>query len=314
MTDILTDFKFSKVQNILKVYEEGYVPEGRYQVQVKLDGANSGIIRTEEGLIVHSRNNVLGKMTVDNKGTFGGLSGFVEFVRERFNHFYDNLQVGDHVYAEWLVPHTIQYTTSMYNKLYIFDDQYLHLVDDTLGILSTLRLGDILITSTLHESGVDLVKRIEELLQPYANSVAHKSEGVVLTQYDKGNSYNVNTSRFKFVLPEFKEGNKTKFNPSNSADIELSMASDYTIRSFNKIVEKVKTMKSINTLSHSEIAPVLGLAWHDYCEEFLGDSIKKHKFPVVNTKQLKYLFDTRIREMVISLVNTGILPAWAMDK
>lgn len=314
--------KFSKVNAFLRAYQKGYVPAGLYQVQVKLDGANAGIIRTEEGLALHSRNTFLGNLQAGNLGDFGGLSGFVEFVRERFTQLYDALKVGDHVYGEWLVPHTIQYPAEMYKKFYIFDDKFQYLVDKERGILSTPRLADIQITDMAHEDGVTLINRIMAIGKAYADSMPYKTEGIVLTRYNTTTedlvtplSYTKFTDRFKVIFPEFREEKGEKWG-ENKGDLPLEtcMAAEYSIRSYEKIKEKVKDLKSVDTLSHQHIGPVLGLAWNDYLQEFLGDVVKEYKFPTVRFGVLKSEFDKRVREMLLSELNTGQLPAWALTQ
>lgn len=71
--------KFPKIENILKSAEKGYVPFGTYELAVKLDGANAGIIRTSNSLVLHSRNTFLAELSSGNDGgtISSGLSGFV---------------------------------------------------------------------------------------------------------------------------------------------------------------------------------------------------------------------------------------------
>lgn len=317
--------KFSKVQAVLKTYEAGFIPKGKYQVQVKLDGANAGIIKTAEGLSLHSRNQHLGILKPEELGTFGGLSGFVEFVRANFKHFWDNLREGDHVYGEWLVPHTIAYPEEFYKKFYVFDDNFLHLVSQEHGVHATPRIGDIEISEPLFESGVDLVKRIMVMAESYAKSRNHKTEGVVLARYNQHHallslppkdvySYTKDTDRFKVVFPEFKEEVAVKWNKAIDLNtpVELEMIKDYPIRAYEKVVEKVKDMKSLATIDNSCIGPVLGLAWNDYMQEFFVDSVKKHKMPTVRFKILQSEFQKRIREMLLNQLSFGELPAWAV--
>ena len=309
------DFKFRKVENLLKAYETGCVPPGRYQVQIKLDGANTGIIRLEDSLVVHSRNNILAKLTKGNDQNVGGLNGFVEFVKLHFNHFFDNLAVGDHVYAEWLTPHTITYPADMYKCLYIFDDNYQHLVDADKRILSTPRLGFIDIATFIDEDGKKLVERVMELTDQYVKSLDYKTEGVVLTRLNADQSYTPKADRFKVIFPEFREDKKVAWTPTvNDNPVEIRLAAEYSIRSYEKILEKVKDIKSVDSLTHKDIPTVLGLAWHDYMTEFFVDCVNKYKYPEVRFKALKSEFDKRIRELTLTLLNTGQLPQWALHQ
>lgn len=270
-----------------------FIPYGLYQVQEKLDGSNAGIIRTESGLTLHSRNKVLGELTPNS--SLSGLRGFAEYVKERFKHFYDGLEVGDHVYGEWLVPHTVSYPRDMYHKFYIFDDTFSNLVSPEIDVLNTQRIGFI----SLSESD-NAVKDLKDLLTTYSELVEYSPEGLVISSIGK------NPLRFKYVAEEFREANRKLFNPRNNT-IETSLASEYSIRSLEKLLEK---LEDISPLTIKDTPKVLNLAWEDYCSEFLGLALKKGSFPTVNTRSLKCEFDNRVREIYLSKIKTGMYPAW----
>ena len=303
--------KFPKIPGLIKTYQEGYVLPGDYTITIKMDGANAGIIKQDNSLQVHSRNTFLGTIhsPIEDLTSWNTLSGFAGFVAERYDWFINNMLDGQHLFAEWLVPHTISYPNEMYKKLYVFDDEFNGVLNANLGICKVPYLDKFTIKG--YEDAHELHATLLKLTESYVNTTRayHKTEGIVLR------NVSVN-ERYKVVFDEFKEDNRVKFSSKTfdaSKNVEVEMASKYPMRAYDKTLEKVKTLKSLEQLTKREIPAILGVSWHDYFTEFLHDICKDTHYPTVNFKVLKTEFENRIRTIFITEVDTGIRPVWASD-
>ena len=190
----------------------------------------------------------------------------------------------------------------MYKKFYFFDPKYAHLANPELGIDLIRQLGDITVSPNqdLYNDTLTFAKEYIE-----STKAAHKTEGFIFKNKETG-------ERFKLVLPEFKEENGIKFSGKTVGDgnVELGLIHSYPERSYEKILDKVKTLKETTVIEKKHIPAVLGMAWDDYMTEFFNNAVTKAKFPIVDTKRLKSEFDKRIRDVFIAEVDTGHRPAW----
>ena len=293
--------KFPKVTHLAQARKEGLLFDVPYTVTEKLDGANAGVVRTEDGLLLHSRNLRLGLLLETGGG--GALAnpfnGFVDYINVRREQFMA-LPVGTHVFGEWLSPHTLTYPTEMYRRFYVFDDGFA----DALDLPRAPEIG--VLTAPVFV----LLDTARELLDTYAATLGRPVEGIVLAPLT-GDPYR---PRFKLVLPAFQEKNMTSWSPKAAAkasgDTELLLTSSYPVRAYQKVCEKLSDLKG-RPLSTKDTGAVLNQTWQDFLEEFFGSSVAELKYPVVDTKRLRGTFYDRTRELFLCEQTLGTLPEWA---
>lgn len=292
--------RFPKVTRLGVAINDDILEPGPYLLTEKLDGANAGIIYHDKGLILHSRNNFLAFLSFyeglpDNIGN--PFRGFVNWVNERKHKIRSAMsgaRTPDHIFGEWLVPHTVRYPSDMYNCFYAFDPMWE-------GVVPIVPVIGVVDQITLEEGQAQLNKYVESLDRP--------AEGIVITPVGT-DPYR---SRYKMVSEQFKEQAGRKWGVKKAlahGDIEEALVSYYGERSYIKITEKVRDMKGQLTLAETPI--VLGMAWKDYCEEFFYTAVKKEKYPTVDTRRLMKAFYNRTREIYHTHLETGQVPTWAL--
>lgn len=305
--------KFPKIIHVPRALEEGLISAGELSATEKLDGANAGIVRTEDGLLLHSRNTVLAHLFADNftdipRYTGNGFNGFVDYVAERFWPIYNATEPGDHIFGEWLVPHTVTYPAEMYRKFYAFDAIWAHLPLEQVPQVATGYF-------TLDPQDPVFLEQVNSILNLYAEHVERPIEGVVFSVAGDSSEegFNPYRDRFKLVLSQFKEAHKKAWTPTKAAraegEIETALASYYPVRAYQKVTEKVRDLKG--QLTTKETGVVLEMAWSDFVGEFLARALKKEKMPTINTAQLHSELNNRVRDLFLTQVQNGMLPVWA---
>jgi hypothetical protein len=285
--------------HLTRAIEEGEeIPPAPYEVTEKLDGANAGIVYLDKGLLLHSRNTFLAFLSFyegvpdDIQNNFNGFVSWVEERKFKIRGELAKAKTPDHIYGEWLVPHTVRYPDEMYRQFYAFD-----LIWD--GVIPTVpKVGEI--EARLQEAATTL-------LEEYSKGIGRPIEGIVITP-KSGGPYR---SRFKVVLPEFRENHKKSTNPASRAnDTEVQLAGFYPVRSYQKIKERVADHNE-GVLKMSHTGAVLGQCYQDYLNEFFVPALKKVKPGDLNMRRLQAEVQGRVREMWLSEMQLGQLPAWA---
>lgn len=277
-------------------------------VSEKMDGANAGIVRTPNGLLLHSRNTIVAELGADGGSTIhNAFRGFVSHVEAHRDALLDYMDVGRHVYGEWLVPHTLKYPTNMYNQFYAFPtqgiDEYWPL-QEVHWRPTDLNLGDDLNSLPSDE----VYRRAHAEAAVILGDVKHDIEGVVFTDGETGRAW-------KLVLPAFKDTFKTRTptrKDRDSVPIEDRLASTYTARQFVKMREKAQDLRG-EPLTKGDTPMILGLCWNDFVSESLRRGLDDNKLPTVDTRALRKALDGRVREMFHTELDTGLLPNWALE-
>lgn len=299
--------KFPKVIQYKRALDDPRieVPEGSYLLTEKMDGANAGVIRKEEGWLLHSRNTVLAFLDEnrENDQIHNEFRGFVSYVRDRLDvPGFAQMQPMDHYFGEWLVPHTIKYPASMYQQFYLFDPHFHQLID--WGDVPVVRDLGYLKNPTIQE----LITRAEEL----RDGLDRPMEGVVLQPTTE--MMDPFVSRFKYVFPEFKEEVAGKWQVKkqlNQMPVEERLAAEYPGRAIVKIIEKVED--EVEFLDKSATPKVLGLAWHDYLTEFIPQILKKPNNEPVKFGQVQRQVNERVKEAFFTKLDTGEYPQWCLN-
>lgn len=309
----MSDFnRYHKIPNRQKFH----LPPGKYTVQEKVDGANSGIqLSSDQTLILHSRNTVLAHIHINPDYTvsevkvapeYGDFSGFVQMVKNNAGAIYSYMLENNYtnIYGEWLVPHTIKYSEDRYKKFYLFD------AVNTNGVftypapppdmLHPVKYAHVELTD---DSPADKIRQVT--LQFQDDLLSHRIEGTVWKRYDLDalNATDDMGQRFcyKDVLPEFREENKK--NPMfarNQLDIlttEEKLVQHLPERSLEKVYEKLVTSKG--GWNNSLIPVFIGMVWQEFFEEHLIPALQTHKMPIVNTNHLKQVISKRAREFAL---------------
>lgn len=306
MTQVLSFTRFPKIQGLPQAIAEGIVPMGQEWIATeKLDGANTLVERTPNGLLLASRNNIVAFYNEENPGDsqiLNPFNGFVDYVFQRSDLFL-KLEQGVKLYGEWLIPHTLQYPDEMWRHFYAFD----RTLGNQLGLFTVPLVG--LISANGYETPAELFDVAKELLAEYTKAVGRKTEGLVMRRYDA----DIMSQKFKVFSPDFKETAKVKSNPKKATDLEIAAAGYYPVRAYQKVCLNVRDLNN-GVLSMRDTPQILGRCSHDYFTEYFPLAIKAMKYPILNTALVKKEVEGRVREMFISEQQQGILPQWAVSE
>lgn len=282
-----------------------------YLATEKMDGANAGVVRQENGFLVHSRNTALAFFGDVDKASEGSwvkneFRGLVEYVRERLNdHPFNVMKPGDHIFGEWLCPHTLNYPAEMYRHLYVYDPNWFFGWDSS-SVLPVPLLKVLPGVPTLEEAQAVLDEAVAESKRPI--------EGLVLTP--AGHPRFPYQPRFKLVRPEFKEEAGKRWavkKQLQSGPVEDRLITHYPIRAYQKVLEGIRDHEE-GSLQKRHTPKVLGMTWHDFMTEFFPKALKKEKFPTVDTMALKKAFEEQTRDLFFTELETGDLPVWADNR
>lgn len=289
--------KFPKIPRLDRELVEGSFVPGTYDITGKLDGANAGIKRVGDGLLLHSRNNFLALLDrdPDRELVSNAFRGFVQWGRDFLYVFLDQLEEGDHVYGEWLVPHTITYPKDMYNHFYPFN----------FGIAGVEGVPLIERDMVLDvDNAMSVADEAVAKYQSFCERHGYDSEGVVLRNTVTGD-------RYKVVRHQFKEEAKVKFGGGpGEPPMWDRMAAMLPTRTYIKAKERVADLHD-GTVTVVNTGDVIRETWYDYLDEVLVPAIKELKPKVIDMKKLNSSIANRTREMFHAELNTGQLPAWA---
>lgn len=312
---------FPKVAHLARALvdeAEVFVP-GAFGASEKLDGANAGVARVGDVLVAHSRRVVLagverdGTLRPAGDGKVNTLRGFLDHVRRNAAALFDAMPNGTHLYGEWLVPHTLVYPVDMLHQWYLFPPRVGLGEWDALERLvegGVARRVPMLTARTYIEPGGGMDEALA-LLERYAQGVKEREgrevEGLVFSR---------GARRYKLVRPEFQEDAKRKWGPASKrprapGEVEAALAASYRARSYRKVVEHVQDALE-RPVGHKDIPRVLETAWTDFAQEFLPDGLRRLRWPTVNTHELRKLLVDRVRGMLLSELETGALPQWAL--
>lgn len=108
--------KFMDIERFKDKYIDGFNVGDHIQISEKIDGSNAAIRYDAETdtVIAQSRNNILGLQN--------NLRGFWEWTQTLDKNKVKSI-LGDNLvlFGEWLVPHSVKYPDSAYNKAYFYD-------------------------------------------------------------------------------------------------------------------------------------------------------------------------------------------------
>ncbi len=275
--------------------------DNTYRVTVKMDGANSSVRVDEDGLRVFSRGRNLAFIgrEAGNIQIWDSFRGLSEYVLMRQNEFLA-LPTKSHVFGEWLVHHSLPYPAEMYQEMYVFDPEWV--VDFGLTVRTCEVLGIL-------PGKADLVAEADKLMREYVARTVFGAEGVVLAPLPTyPNSY-----RFKHMHEKFIEQHKKAWSPTKVflGAIETALAGFYSVRSYQKVCQKIVDDKNGEKLTTRDTPQVLGRCKNDFYEEHFAGAIKKLGYPVIDTKKLNNELDNRVRDLFITEMTSGHLPVYA---
>lgn len=296
--------KYPKIPN----QQKNTLPAGEYTVQEKLDGSNAGIELTSTGdLIIHTRNVALAIVEFEGGRTalqpqFGNFHLFVQQVEEIADairgYMVDHGLV--HLYGEWLVPHTIQYSQDMYNQFYVFDavNREQNFVPVPIQGLPDKFLIPRQMNVYLDGSDPDAVRKTTNLVQ---EKVERRIEGTVWKRYDFDSQGMLDQFGqrycYKDVLPEFREDHRANPmfpGPLDPLTAEQRVAAHLPDRALEKVYEK---LIDANGQWENKLYPAfIGMVWQEFFEEWLIKALQEEKMPTLNTKHLYAIVTTRARE------------------
>ena len=274
--------------------------DGPVYVQEKIDGANASIWTEDiDGVLnicLGSRSRCLCKFPLDvdkrpAELTGDGFRGFREYVAAHEGiaiYLQDNPE--DRLYGEWLVPHSIQYSSEHYNKFYLFDitqgrteikcgsedregKEGVKVVPE--GFISTTVVH--IIARTYNITTPKLYVDFKEVTPEQIEEIAGKSElgkqgeGVVIKRDDFINKWGRH-AHAKFVTDEFKESNATAFGGNNKSSTtygEQKVCNKYmTLPRVKKVMQKILfTLGDDEELEMKHTSRVAGTSYNDMLTE-----------------------------------------------
>lgn len=276
MVETLTDKRkphivYPKVVRLGKVETDGIL-DGVCYIQHKLDGANASVWVDDGKLVCGSRNHIVPS----------GFRGLVDYINQHegvkelltdYPHY--------RLFGEWLVPHTIPYSTEMLNEFYLFD-----VLDEVTGdwvnpvdvdnLASIYKINHI----QLYEIRNPTIKKLNEFLKSERLKMGGKLEGFVIKNPKFINKFG-HYINAKLVADEFIEASNGKLKHSNIG---------YEDMFADKYVTEARVVKAINSrenaISHDDsfIKEMIGKVYHDIVQEEIWEMQKKA--PTINFRLL----------------------------
>lgn len=319
----MTQATFEKYHKIESAAKHS-LPPGPLVMQHKLDGANAGIERQGNALIVHSRNNAIARVEENAAGDVavtqlaGDAAGFGGLTALAAAH-YDTLisemaeQGIVHIYGEWLLPHAVKYPEGMYRKFYVYDllvqredgstyfvDPYQHFDHTLFGFEGVERM--ILLPGEGGQLGHAQIRDATLSLQEH---LGYAIEGTVVKSYfnetqgikdRRGNRF-----VYKDVLPTFAEVKGTDKAAHAALPVDQAIAEYLPARTIEKRYLDVVAANG-GEFQGKLIPQILGRVWADFIGEFFDAALRDLKYPVVNTREIKRLVDARARQFALDYV------------
>lgn len=222
--------KYPKIYRLGSSETEGIL-EGKCYIQEKLDGANTSIWLEDGEIHVGSRNNDITRTN--------SLNNFYDYVlnHEGIKNLLDK-HPKVHLYGEWLIKHTINYSELHTKQFYLFD--IFNEDGSRLSIDDVYTMAEVYKIKTPHLFAV-LEKPTFEQLNKYVgiSKCGENGEGIIIKNLDFINQFD-NITYAKIVTDEFKESNAIVFGSNNRhSDSYWEM---YIVNRFMTLprIEKVK--------------------------------------------------------------------------
>ena len=263
---------YPKIVHLDKDEAEGILDGEVVVIQEKIDGANLSVWKTDEGLYVGSRTQIVGTPTQ--------LSGFrwaVEYVNahegiKKLLAKYPNFRL----FGEWLVPHTVKYPDKFYNKFWLFD-----ILDESTGEwMHPVDVARIAKDYWIHYPKVFFFgnanrDKVSEFVGKSELEVA--GEGVVVKRFGWKNKFGEHKYA-KLVSDSFKERNQLVFGNTHKDSMpELDFACyTVTVPRIVKLVHKMEQDKDKDA-DKSFTGELIGRVYHDAFTEELWDYVKKNR-------------------------------------
>lgn len=251
-----------------------------------------------------------GKIEVEEYGkhTFGGL---VALVKSSFIALRDWMAMNfiEHIYGEWLVPHTIKYPDHCWNRFYVYDLLVEHASGegsvflDPHGTISPADFGFFPVERMVVLPSEPLTHaRLRELTLQMQADLGFRIEGAILKAYEL--DIMGATDRFgkrfvyKDVLPEFHEVKGSDKAASAELPVDQRLAAALPQRTIEKRYLDVVAQNG-GEFEGKLIPQIIGRVWNDFVTEIFAGALQDLKYPVVNTKEVKRIVDQRARQFAL---------------
>lgn len=309
--------------------QKNTLPAGHWIVQEKLDGSNAGIAYESscdvQFLMLHSRNVALARIKVASDhvsvtaltGEYGAFGTFVGCVSENARRIAQVMSETntEHLYGEWLVPHTITYPTYDYNRFYVFDavrggkffepDIMLMSGLETTGFIQDVPSYYMPVVTPVTQD--DVTRATDYIARLASMRGRSRIEGVVLKLYSSELDQFGQRYCYKHVLPEFREDHAKNAMfpaPKDPLSTEQRLCDALPDRSIEKTFEKL--LDAHGAWENRLIPKLLGMVWQEFFEEHLIGALQQAKMPLVNTRELRAIVDKRTREFALARAAQGV--------
>jgi len=278
--------RYPKIFRVGHVKAKGVFDKGTIVVEEKMDGANVRWMYDEEQDIIRfgSRNSEL-----TNAKDFKQFKKFAEWVKQLDAN---DLEPNMIYYAEYMIPHTIQYDWDKVPMLLGFDvynpcEKNPHFVsyDKSVELFEALGVQFVPIIDVVHSS--EITKNYLDKVIPESKYYNGKAEGVVFKNYE--------CQKFaKLVAEEFKEVNEKVFGTSpkrfKETQPERYLLEKYvTPRRVEKVIRQLISEGYELNMSLMSVLPQR--VWQDVIEEEAFNIFKENL--TFNPKQFARLIPKR---------------------
>lgn len=264
---------------------------GECYIFPKLDGTNSHVWKDRDG-VVHfgSRNREL-SLGSDNAG----------FMAWGVDQDWSCLGSGDHLFGEWLVPHSLKtYRDDAWRKFYVFDglkdDGRYYSYDElksTYGCLNIIEPISIITNPKLED-----IQRCLDENKYLIKDGSGVGEGVVIKNYEFVNKFG-RVVWGKMVTNGFKDKHTETMGgaprSSGTSYVEERIVSRYLSKD---VIDKVyaNICNDVDGWSSKYIPRLLSTVFYDFVRESSWDFVKGEKFPVIDYKVLKGFVEMKVKE------------------
>jgi len=290
--------EFRKYQHIgrLGTSETEGILDGMVWVFPKIDGTNSQLWMSEDGMLHGgSRNRELSLMD-DNAGFFNWAVG--DKAVHNFFLFNPDLKL----FGEWLCPHTLRtYREDAWRKFYIFDvvrfDEGYLSYDEYQPLIELYGLDYI---PPICKVANPTIERIQSQLERNSYLIQDGKgigEGIIVKNYDYVNKYGRKTWG-KIVANEFKAAHSRKevTEIKERTQVESAIVDKYiTLSLIEKEYAKIVTESGEWTCKM--IPRLLNTVYYCLINEESWNFVKEFKNPTIDFKKLAWLTTGKIKEL-----------------
>lgn len=309
----MAQVKYVDIERLKAKYSDVFSVGEKVVIETKIDGANCSFTYNPETnkIEAFSRKQKLSKTNT--------LRGFYDYVMKFDPELIRQLTENGRyiIFGEWLVPHTVKYSESMYNKFYMFDvydtsiNQYVPF-EIAYGMYGELFIGSTIVGLAAETNFVPIVYQGEfegwektmEYLKASTTGAQPCEEGIVLKSQDRlDNKFSGTPAYLKIVNEQFSEVHDSK--PKKIVSPEELAAREAEKQLIESIVTERRIEKFLEKMVDEGLIPEvydehqLGLIMKTIPKQIYEDCMKEESETVEKCKNFGKICGSLVRQYVL---------------